>query len=153
MPRNNLTWAWSHAEGERAWEILQHTSIHSGGPELKHVSQADGNLAVGQNQWYYFGIGAPPILVYFSGDWDVHWGYNLAFDPWPFDCTLVEEAFLETYLRPFHCVSTGARQAAAHTGPWVQVREETHTALSMPFDCDAGPCPTLLFGRPLRQMQ
>ncbi|CAJ1425543.1 unnamed protein product [Effrenium voratum] len=29
-------------------------------------------------------------------------------------------------------------QAAAHTGPWVQVREETHTALSMPFDCDAG---------------
>ena len=22
-------------------------------------------------------IGAPPILVYFSGDWDVHWGYGL----------------------------------------------------------------------------
>ena len=19
----------------------------------------------------------------FSGDWDVHWGYNLDFDPWP----------------------------------------------------------------------
>ena len=28
-----------------------------------------------QNQWYHFGIGAPPILVFFSGDWDVHWGY------------------------------------------------------------------------------
>ena len=27
-------------------------------------------------------VGAPPILVY-SGDWDVHWGYDLAFDPWP----------------------------------------------------------------------
>ena len=27
--------------------------------------------------------GAPPILVYFSGDWDVHWGYDLDFDPWP----------------------------------------------------------------------
>ena len=27
--------------------------------------------------WYYFGIGAPPILVYFSGDRDVHWGYGL----------------------------------------------------------------------------
>ena len=31
-------------------------------------------MAVGQNQWYHFGVGAPPILVYFSGDWDVHWG-------------------------------------------------------------------------------
>ena len=40
-------------------------------------------MAVGQNQWYNFGVGAPPILVHFSGDWDVHWGYNLAFDPWP----------------------------------------------------------------------
>ena len=28
-------------------------------------------------------FGAPPILVYFSGDWDVHWGYDLDFDPWP----------------------------------------------------------------------
>ena len=41
------------------------------------------HMAVGQNQWYHFG-GAPPILVYFSGDWDVHWGYDSAFDPWPY---------------------------------------------------------------------
>ena len=51
-----------------------------------------GNVAVGQHQWYHFGTGAPPILVYFSGDWDVHWGYGLlthghvlklnAFDNW-----------------------------------------------------------------------
>ena len=34
-------------------------------------------MAVDQNQWYHFGVGAPPILVYFSGDWDVHWGYGL----------------------------------------------------------------------------
>ena len=34
-------------------------------------------MAVGQNQWYHFGVGAPPILVYVSGDWDVHWGYGL----------------------------------------------------------------------------
>ena len=34
-------------------------------------------LAVDQNQWYHFGVGAPPILVYFSGDWDVHWGYMI----------------------------------------------------------------------------
>ena len=25
------------------------------------------------------GVGAPPILVDFLGDWDVHWGYNLDF--------------------------------------------------------------------------
>ena len=29
----------------------------------------------GSNQWYHFGVGAPPIFVYFSGDWDVHRGY------------------------------------------------------------------------------
>ena len=25
----------------------------------------------------HFGVGAPPILVYFSGDRDVHWGYGV----------------------------------------------------------------------------
>ena len=25
-------------------------------------------MVVGQHQWYYFGVRAPPILVYFSGD-------------------------------------------------------------------------------------
>ena len=34
------------------------------------------DLAVGQNQRYHVGLGAPPILVYFSQDWDVHWGYK-----------------------------------------------------------------------------
>ena len=32
------------------------------------------HMAVGQNQCYHVGVGAPPILVYFSGDWNVHWG-------------------------------------------------------------------------------
>ena len=32
----------------------------------------------------HFGVGAPPILVDFSGDWDVHWGCDLNFDPWPY---------------------------------------------------------------------
>ena len=27
--------------------------------------------------WYHFGVGAPPKLVYFCGNWDVHWGYGL----------------------------------------------------------------------------
>ena len=26
------------------------------------------HMAVGQHQWYHFGVGAPPSLVYFSGD-------------------------------------------------------------------------------------
>ena len=34
-------------------------------------------MAVGQHQWYHFGVGAPPILDYFSGDWDVRWGYGV----------------------------------------------------------------------------
>ena len=25
----------------------------------------------------HFGVGAPPLLVYFSKDWDVHWGYGV----------------------------------------------------------------------------
>ena len=37
----------------------------------------DVQKAMVQNQWYHFGMGAPPILVYFSGDWDVHWGNGL----------------------------------------------------------------------------
>ena len=30
-------------------------------------------IFLGQNQWYHFGVGAPPILVYL----DVHWGCGL----------------------------------------------------------------------------
>ena len=26
---------------------------------------------------FYFGVGAPPILVHFSGDLAVHWGYGV----------------------------------------------------------------------------
>ena len=40
---------------------------------------------IGHHQWYHFGVGAPPthFRTYFSGDRDVHRGYDLAFDPWP----------------------------------------------------------------------
>ena len=30
----------------------------------------------------FWGIGE--FTTHFSGDWDVHWGYDLDFDPWPF---------------------------------------------------------------------
>ena len=33
----------------------------------------------------HFGVGefTTHLRTYFSGDWDVHWGYDLDFDPWP----------------------------------------------------------------------
>ena len=34
-------------------------------------------MGVGQNQGSHFREGAPPILVYFGGDWDVHWGHGI----------------------------------------------------------------------------
>ena len=51
---------------------LQRAFLRSAGP-----TSHNHDMAVGQNQWYHFGVGAPPILVYFSGSWDVHWGYGL----------------------------------------------------------------------------
>ena len=41
------------------------------------------HMAVGQNQWYHFGVGefTTYFAAYFSGDWDVHWGLtDLDFD-------------------------------------------------------------------------
>ena len=50
-------------------------------PSLTLITAVRGSsalqLAMVQNQWNHFGTGAPPILVYFSGDWDVHWGYGV----------------------------------------------------------------------------
>ena len=33
----------------------------------------------------HFGVGefTTQFRTYLSGDWDVHWGYDLGFDPWP----------------------------------------------------------------------
>ena len=58
------------------------------------------HMAVGQNQWYRFGVGE--FTTHFSrdfcGDWDVHWGYDLAFDPWPNACVF----FRVSILKPLH---------------------------------------------------
>ena len=51
-------------------------SVEAEGCE-NHV-EGNPHLAVAQNQWYHFGVGAPPILEYFSGDSDVHRGYGLS---------------------------------------------------------------------------
>ena len=39
--------------------------------------QISRDMATGHNLCLHVGVGAPPILVYFSGDWDVHWGYGI----------------------------------------------------------------------------
>ena len=57
------------------------------------------NMAVGQNQWYHFGVGAPPILVYFS------WGLGCSlgvrdFDPWPYGNPIHSCCILNTFARP-----------------------------------------------------
>ena len=68
--------------------MLRLGSGRSGEHESKRESMSHWVVLHGcgssQSQWYHVGIGAPPILVYFSGDWDVHWGYGvLTHDPWP----------------------------------------------------------------------
>ena len=62
LPELNEVQFKKRREGWRRW-----TSCEA---EFRHV-------AVGQHQWCHVGVGAPPILVYFSGDWDVHSGYGI----------------------------------------------------------------------------
>ena len=42
------------------------------GTNPNYPSFSHGDKAEGQNQWYHFGVGAPPIL-------DVHWGVRFGF--------------------------------------------------------------------------
>ena len=48
-------------------------------------------MAVGQKAMVpFWGRCTTHFRTYFSGDWDVHWGYDLDFDPRP--CTRSSEA-------------------------------------------------------------
>ena len=44
---------------------------------LKPVMEGWCRSRHGRPAQIQFGVGAPPILVYFSGDWDVHWGHGI----------------------------------------------------------------------------
>ena len=56
---------------------------------------------MGQNRWYPSGVGAPPILVDFSGDWHVHRKVR-DFDPWPLnEAKWKPEVARETTTRKF----------------------------------------------------
>ena len=51
-----------------------------GGPGSQSAMQKKTVVGVSQSQWHHFGwqVSLPPILEpFFSGDWDVHWGYGL----------------------------------------------------------------------------
>ena len=69
---------------DKSLEAKHHLTARRSGssaesPRARAVEER-GPMADGcgcQNQWYHFGVGAPPILVYFGGDWDVHWGYGM----------------------------------------------------------------------------
>ena len=58
-------------------------SLAFGRHRAKNAFEAIPHLAVGQNQWYHFGVGAPPIVVYLVGIGMFTGGTgHLAFDLW-----------------------------------------------------------------------
>ena len=67
-------------------------------------------MAVGQNQWYHFGVGAPPILVYFSWDWDVHWEFGM----------LTHGQIAHSRHKSFKLTNGGVPIPKAHVGAWFQ---------------------------------
>ena len=62
---------------------------HPPAPLSAHFEQA------GQNQWFHFGVGAPPVLVYLSGGLGCSLGAHQGFDPWP-----VRVCLLRSLARP-----------------------------------------------------
>ena len=91
-------------------------------------------MTVGQNQWYHFGVGAPPILVYIRGDWDVHWGYGILTHgqmtcPWP---TKSDRRGAQRKEHPSHL-------PAAHkaTSCLVETRSRRESNLSCPCRLDS----------------
>ena len=52
--------------------------------ESHYVGFRVSNLKAGDAAIWLWVNTAPPIFVYFSENWDVHWGCDFDFDPWPF---------------------------------------------------------------------
>ena len=52
-------------------------TTHSGATKSHDKARSRAHMAVVQNQWYHFGVGAPPVFVYVSGDWGVHCTYGV----------------------------------------------------------------------------
>ena len=59
-------------------------------PRSKQLQQAGESVAliwlwVKTNGIRFWGRCTTQFRTYASGDWDVHWGYDLDFDPWPLE--------------------------------------------------------------------
>ena len=48
-----------------------------------HIDQPPHGCGSKPNGIPFWGMCTTHFRIYFSGDWDVRWGYNLDFDPWP----------------------------------------------------------------------
>ena len=45
----------------------QQEAVIEGVQLIRVLSMGEEQMAVGQHKWDHFGVGAPPILIYFSG--------------------------------------------------------------------------------------
>ena len=95
---------------------------------MQHYNEIN-TMAVGQNQWYHFVVGAPPILVYFSGDWDVHWGYDLDFDPWPYYVDKASAKYKQACLKLHKCRQQFQRDRTTH--PEVETHQMSRQKLGL----------------------
>ena len=99
-------------------------------------------MAVGQNPWYHFEVGAPPILVNFSGDWDVYWGYDLDSDPWPDEQLICHQSQQISNFRA-HEATTRKLTVGWPNKDGQLVRRSARKAC----DCSALPCVRMLRGQ------
>ena len=71
---------------KKAFEQASHGGSRAASSRRSGCLQSRWAVVVKTVLGSHFGwwVNSPPIWVYFSWDWDVHWGYDLDFDPWPF---------------------------------------------------------------------
>ena len=91
------------------WGNLQNGWFSFWAPFIAHIYiyiHGCGSKPMGS----HFGVfGAPLIcLSYFIGDWDVHWGYDLGFDPWPYIYIYID-VYIYIYIYIYICINLDLR--------------------------------------------
>ena len=95
----------------------------------------------------HFGVGkfTTHFSPFFSGDWDVHWGYDLDFDPWP-DGFKETSADCQGEKRNFHGSRVGGPNRSPRASPRIFFFSECSECAQLR---PAGPArPSLAFGGP-----
>ena len=65
----------------RGWRMLSTLARLT---SIREQLESEVAVVVKTNGIPFWGRCTTHFRTYFSGDWDVHWGYDLAtFDPWP----------------------------------------------------------------------